>query len=1384
MEIEWRDIFSEDMLDEGEQYYLQGKAKKLVEEDYGWSATVRGTRNYRVRIYENEEEIYSLECTCDDARGGRLCKHMAAVLFLIEDTYFYVPVVSPAYAKRMRKPAGSSPAESISERSAESAAAKKQSSAGNSSGKSASAGSGKPAGAGNAAADSGKSAGNSKPAGRGKPPGSGKVSSGRGKASAGRREALSLLTDLKLRDRRERSEESGAADPGAAALEEYHYFDADAIRKGLKLTTRQLQEGARLIESGDAADTEIAVADRIVNTADMWSTKSAGSDPDKGRQARFTQHSVSGSWKVDQVFDRRKMVFSRCYCWECIYSQRKSSNPPGHMLCKHETAAYLVADDYMRRHAVGDITDHKAKRFLDAFRGIAAAGPGGPDGAGAGGLKGAGGKRGAGSSEVEILTLQPKLIEDKRGNWMVRFQVGAGRLYKVKSIPELLSDIRDHETRQYGKKAVFTFGRELLDARGLAWHAFMERAVNALRAFSDTSEEIGLIRYYSQMDGWVQLADQIPLVGSILDSFYNTALAQGDKIEMTRKSYAFLMDTEDTNDKLSVKVSPEGTVTPRLTLEPVLTGKEQTFDGVRLSGEIPPMVRGADDYYCLDLKGKNAELMRVGSEEAQKIRPLIDVSSDTGQIDLYIGRSSIADFYRKALPQLREAAELKEIRPELIRKYIPAEPEFVCYLDVDQEAVLCEPAVYYGEKSHSPFDSDDWKYRRTEPEHYRDIEAETALMDFLSGYMAEKDPVEKIFVTPRDDETLFTFLDSGLSGLMTMSEVRATERFMRLKIRRRMPFHAGVSLAEGLLTVELTSDELSPEEIMAAVSGYRQSQKFIRLKNGDFLRLDENEELKKLIELMDTLQVSPKELLAGKMHIPAFRSIYIDKMMESMEDVYAERDTKFKKLIKEFKTISDADFDVPARLREVLRKYQVAGYRWMRVLDAYGFGGILADDMGLGKTLQAIAVLLADHDEIDPQEKPGTSLIVCPASLIYNWEEELHRFASPLRVLVVAGTQAERRDMIAQWKEYDVLVTSYDLLKRDIAEYEGRAFRYEVIDEAQYIKNHRTDAAKCVKLISAKTKFALTGTPIENRLSELWSIFDFIMPGFLYDYGTFREEFEVAIVKNRDEEKMERLRRMVGPFILRRSKAEVLKDLPEKLEEVHYAGFGRSSEQRKLYDAQVVRMREDLRRKSEEDLKRSRIEILAELTKIRQICCDPALLYENYKGDSVKKEMCMELVRSVVEGEHKALIFSQFTRMLELLKAELDKEKIPYYEITGATPKEARIERVRAFNADRTPVFLISLKAGGTGLNLTGADVVIHYDPWWNVAVQNQATDRAHRIGQTKVVTVYQLILKGSIEERIMELQQQKRALAEDILSSENVTASTFSREELLELLE
>ena len=289
------------------------------------------------------------------------------------------------------------------------------------------------------------------------------------------------------------------------------------------------------------------------------------------------------------------------------------------------------------------------------------------------------------------------------------------------------------------------------------------------------------------------------------------------------------------------------------------------------------------------------------------------------------------------------------------------------------------------------------------------------------------------------------------------------------------------------------------------------------------------------------------------------------------------------------------------------------------------------------------------------------------------------------------------------------------------------------------------------------------------------------MPGLLYSYSEFRSKLEIPIVKFDNKDAVEQLRKMVQPFILRRLKSDVLKDLPEKLDEIRYAGM--SDDQRKLYDAQVVRMRSKIDSQDDSQFARSKIEILAELTRIRQICCDPGLCFEDYKGGSAKREACVELVKSLADSGHKALIFSQFTSMLSLLEEDFKKENISYYKITGETSKEERMERVRSFNGDDTPIFLISLKAGGTGLNLTGADVVIHYDPWWNVAAQNQATDRAHRIGQTKIVTVYRIILKNTIEERILQMQEQKKRLADDILSGENISSTSLTREDLLQLL-
>ena len=531
-----------------------------------------------------------------------------------------------------------------------------------------------------------------------------------------------------------------------------------------------------------------------------------------------------------------------------------------------------------------------------------------------------------------------------------------------------------------------------------------------------------------------------------------------------------------------------------------------------------------------------------------------------------------------------------------------------------------------------------------------------------------------------------------------------------------------------------------------------------------------------LKEMMDAMHLPPKEFIKGKIHLPVYRTLYLDKLLEEKEGFYTNRNHTFRKMVKNFKTISDADYEVPDSLKRVMRSYQKNGFKWLKTLESCQFGGILADDMGLGKTIQAISFLLSGKKE------GVTTLVVAPASLVFNWGEEFGRFGPELKVQLITGDQQERQKRIEEYADYDVSVTSYDLLRRDISYYEGKKFTYEIIDEAQYIKNHTTAAAKAVKVIDSRMRIALTGTPIENRLSELWSIFDFLMPGFLYSYEVFKRDVETRIVKYDDKDAMSRLQRMVAPFIMRRLKSDVLKDLPDKLEEVRYVKFDKI--QQTAYDAQVVHMQEMLTKQDDEDFNKNKMKVLAELTRLRQICCDPGLCFDNYDGGSAKLDSCIELVQSAMDGGHKMLLFSQFTSMLDIIRTRLDEQGISYYVITGETSKEKRLQLVKAFNGDDVPVFLISLKAGGVGLNLTGADVVIHYDPWWNVAAQNQATDRAHRIGQTKKVTVYKLIARHSVEEKILKLQETKRDLAEQVMNGGLGQLGSMSRDELLELLQ
>ena len=726
------------------------------------------------------------------------------------------------------------------------------------------------------------------------------------------------------------------------------------------------------------------------------------------------------------------------------------------------------------------------------------------------------------------------------------------------------------------------------------------------------------------------------------------------------------------------------------------------------------------------------------------------------------------------LPVLKRNLTVEETEKEEIAEYIPPEAEFLFYLDAEEGRILCRPRARYGEEEVSLMEhyKEDCVFQT-----FRNTSREEEILFYLQQYFPEINVEEEELLTGESDDDVLRFLDTGLDRLMALGEVQVTEKFRSINVRKIPKMKVGVSMESDLMNLSISSDDLTQEELLEILQSYKYKKKYYRLRQGGFVAVDE-EDMEMLFQMMETLQVSPKEFVKGSMQIPVYRALYLNKMLEQGENVYLNRDSHFKKLIKEFKTIEDSDYEVPESLADVMRNYQKDGFKWMKTLEQYHFGGILADDMGLGKTLQMISVLLAAKQS----GASGTSLIVAPASLVFNWGEEFARFAPELKVQLIVGTQKERAELIRDYQNTDVFVTSYDLLKRDITEYEDIKFSYQVLDEAQYIKNHSTAAAKSVKIIKSSYRYALTGTPIENHLSELWSIFDYLMPGFLYSYDRFRKEIETPIVKHKEEKVSERLRKMVSPFILRRLKEDVLKDLPDKMEEVRYARL--EEEQQHLYDSQVVHMKNMIASQSADDFQKNKLQVLAELTKIRQICCDPGLLFEKYQGNSAKRDACMELIESAIEGEHKILLFSQFTTMLELLEQDLKKAGISYYKITGATPKEKRVEMVNIFNQDTTPVFLISLKAGGTGLNLTGADVVIHYDPWWNLAVQNQATDRAHRIGQTKIVSVYKLIVKGTIEEKILKMQESKHQLADEILSGETGSITQMSKDELLELFE
>ncbi|MCD7892406.1 MAG: SNF2-related protein [Erysipelotrichaceae bacterium] len=648
--------------------------------------------------------------------------------------------------------------------------------------------------------------------------------------------------------------------------------------------------------------------------------------------------------------------------------------------------------------------------------------------------------------------------------------------------------------------------------------------------------------------------------------------------------------------------------------------------------------------------------------------------------------------------------------------------------------------------------------------------------DLVETYIGDYGTIDydnHIAYLDENNERTYLFLNEGLEFLKNYADIYVSQDLRKLGDKAYYSIQVGVKVESQLLSLDIESDQIPVDEMGHILDQYRRKKKFYRLKNGQLLYLN-SPQLEELNELMEDYHMSPKDLDDGHLTMNAYRAFSLNEDSEKYQYIEMNRQQSFKDLIDKFDHINVKEHSLPDYYNEILRDYQKDGIAWMHTLRDCGFNGILADDMGLGKTLQVIALL----ESID---SPLPSIVICPSSLIYNWESEVYKFSHKLKVGCVVKGVDYRKEIIDAYQEYDLLVTSYDYMRRDFELYEDKTFEYVILDEAQYIKNQKTLNARSVKKLKSNCRLALTGTPIENSLAELWSIFDFLMPQYLFNYHYFVGRFENDIVKNHDKEKTKQLKKLVSPFILRRNKKDVLTELPDKIEKVQRISF--NDEEYKIYLANLAQVNTDLQTILNQE-KVDNIAILSMLTKLRQLCCEPRLVYENIHTPSSKLMACMEIIENFRDNNQKILLFSSFTSMLNLIGEQLNLKGISYYMLTGQTAKEKRKELVEKFQSDSTTVFLISLKAGGTGLNLTSAQAVIHYDPWWNVSAQNQATDRAYRIGQTNMVQEIKLVMKDSVEEKILDLQEKKKELADIFVENNEGGIASMSKDEIRSLFE
>ncbi len=784
--------------------------------------------------------------------------------------------------------------------------------------------------------------------------------------------------------------------------------------------------------------------------------------------------------------------------------------------------------------------------------------------------------------------------------------------------------------------------------------------------------------------------------------------------------------------------------------------------GLQVSGRIPPDLQPVTGDCGWVMSGGN--LIQTEKEQAGLIR-LIYENQYEGRCLMEYPLKDTERVIGEVLPYLkiRGAVEIgEELRRRLVRMPLKAE----VYLDKDGKSVIATVRFTYGEIVLDPFGTAEKKITLDKGEQLllRDAEGEHAVLEILAnaGFRVGK---ENIRLSGTD--AVFDFVGSGVKRLQEVSEVFLSRDFKRLVPRR--PILSGSMRMNGdRLELMLTRDGEPVDEILELMEALSRKRRYFRLRSGEFLDLNDLANWQETAAgIYEAAVRDGNELNRDAIVLRAYRAGYLTSMLEN-SGVKIELD-------EEVRTLSEtlANGGGEAKAPEMaaglsLRDYQKRGYEWMVALDRMRMGGILADDMGLGKTAQIIALLLATREE------GRSSLVVAPTSLTYNWLSEFKKFAPDLSVTVLSGNGTQRAGLIRHITEHgdvDVVITSYPLIRRDIELLKDYRFRFVILDEAQNIKNAGSVAAQAVKQLQADTRFALTGTPMENGVGELWSLFDFVLPGYLPGYNTFLRKYQ-------DGENAADLLKRIQPFLIRRLKQDVLEELPDKMETTLTARM--TPEQERIYRAALERLRPKIDQLLEDKgAGRGRIEVLSAITELREICCHPSLVMSDYRGGSGKEEMLMELLPEMVRNGRRILIFSQFTSMLKLLRGRMEEAGFTTLYLDGDTPAGERLSLTDRFNEGEGEAFLISLKAGGSGLNLTGADTVILYDPWWNPAAEEQATDRAHRIGQQKKVTVIRLVTGESIEEQVVELGSRKKALFERLITPGETVIGAMTEQEI-----